>query len=447
MNNRCGGFLMDVVELYKDIKIKDGDVLVFGCSYGPDSMALFKTLLELREKYDIRLICAHVNHSKRSASEKEKIELEEFCNKHNVVFEYMKIEKYGDDNFHNEARNIRYQFFDEVVKKYNANYLLTAHHSDDLMETILMRIARGSTLKGYAGFKKFVKMDGYCIYRPFISVTKDELLNYCHKYNIPYAIDASNNSSVYTRNRYRKEVLPFLKKEDKNIHLKYLKFSNLLNNADDFIEEEASKAIKRVILDNKLYIDKYLELNRFLQRIVLERFISSFYQDDLILINDKHLDLIEKIINSKRSNSIVNLPNEVEVVKSYNELTISRNPSLISSYEIEISDEVLLPNGHKLKKLNEVLGNSNNIIKLSSKEVTLPLIVRTRKISDVMAIKGGGHKKVKDIFIDAKIPLKERDMWPIVVDSLGHIVFVPGLKKSKFDKTNNEFYDIIVRYE
>ena len=447
MNSRCGGFLMNVVELYKDIKVKDGDVLVFGCSYGPDSMALFKTLLELREKYDIRLICAHVNHSKRSASEKEKVELEEFCNKHDVVFEYMKIEKYGDDNFHNEARNIRYQFFNDVVKKYNATYLLTAHHSDDLMETILMRIARGSTLKGYAGFKKLVKMDGYYIYRPFISVTKDELLNYCHKYNIPYAIDASNNSNVYTRNRYRKEVLPFLKKEDKNIHLKYLKFSNLLNNADDFIEEEASKAIKRVILDNKLYIDKYLELNRFLQRIVLERFISSFYQDDLILINDKHLDLIEKIINSKRSNSIVNLPNDVEVVKSYNELTISRNPSLISSYEIEISDEVFLPNGHKLKRLNEVLGNSNNIIKLSSKEVTLPLIVRTRKISDVMAIKGGGHKKVKDIFIDAKIPLKERDMWPIVVDSLGHIVFVPGLKKSKFDKTNNDFYDIILRYE
>ena len=438
---------MNVVELYKDIKVKDGDVLVFGCSYGPDSMALFKTLLELREKYDIRLICTHVNHSKRSASEKEKVELEEFCNKHDVVFEYMKIEKYGDDNFHNEARNIRYQFFNDVVKKYNATYLLTAHHSDDLMETILMRIARGSTLKGYAGFKKLVKMDGYYIYRPFISVTKDELLNYCHKYNIPYAIDASNNSNVYTRNRYRKEVLPFLKKGDKNIHLKYLKFINLMNNADYFIEEESSKSIKRFILDNRLFIDRYLELNKFLQRIVLERFISSFYQDDLILINDKHLDLIEKIINSKRSNSIVNLPNDVEVVKSYNELTISRNPSLISSYEIEISDEVLLPNGHKLKRLNEVLGNSNNIIKLSSKEVTLPLIVRTRKISDVMAIKGGGHKKVKDIFIDARIPLKERDMWPIVVDSLGHIVFVPGLKKSKFDKTNNDFYDIILRYE
>ena len=438
---------MDVFELYKDIKISDGDALVLGCSYGPDSMALFKTLLELRKKYDIKLVCAHVNHSKRKASDKEKLELEAFCNKNDVVFEYMKIEKYGDDNFHNEARNIRYQFFDEVVKKYNAKYLFTAHHGDDLMETILMRIARGSTLSGYAGFKKIVKKEGYCLYRPFIGISKKELVDYCHRYNIPYAIDDSNNSSVYTRNRYRKEVLPFLKKEDKNIHLKYLKFSNLLNEADDFIEEEASKAIIKVIKDNKLYINNYFQLNKFLQRIVLERFISSFYQDDLILINDKHLALIEKIIKSKKSNSIVNLPNDVEVIKSYNVLSISRNPSLISSYEIEVSDEVLLPNGHKLKKIEEVLGNSNNIIKLSSKEVSLPLIVRTRKFGDVISIKGGGHKKVKDVFIDAKIPLKERDMWPVVVDSLGHIVFIPGLKKSKFDKTNNDFYDIILRYE
>ena len=438
---------MNIESLYKDIKIKDGDFLVFACSYGPDSMALFNSLLELRKKYDIRLVCAHVNHDKRRESAKEKEDLEAFCKENNVIFEYMKIDRYGDDNFHNEARNIRYQFFDEVVKKYNAKYLLTAHHGDDLMETILMRIARGSTLRGYSGFRKLVKMDGYYIYRPFIGLTKSELLDYCHKNKIPYAIDKSNFSDVYTRNRYRKEVLPFLKSEDKDIHKKYLKFSNVLSQADDFIEEEASKAISKVIKDNKLYIDKYLEINKFLKRIILERFISSFYQDDLILINDKHLDLIESLINSKRSNAKVNLPNDVEVVKSYNTLSIRRNPNLLSSYEIEVSREVILPNGHKLELLDSVKGNSNNIIKLSSKDVTLPLIVRTRKLGDVMAIKGGGHKKIKDIFIDSKIPLADRDLWPIVVDSHGRIVFVPGLKKSKFDKTNNEFYDIILRYE
>ena len=438
---------MNIESLYKDIKVKEGDFIVFGCSYGPDSMTLFGTLLEYRRKHDVVLVCAHVNHDKRLESAKEKEELEDFCKKNNVIFEYMKIEKYGDDNFHNEARNIRYQFFEEIVKKYNAKYLLTAHHGDDLMETILMRIARGSTLKGYGGFKKLVLMDGYYIYRPFIGLTKDELLDYCHKNKIKYAIDKSNFSSIYTRNRYRKEVIPFLKKEDKDIHKKFLKFSNLMNEADDFIEEEANKAIVKVVKDNDLYIDKYLDTNNFLKRIILEKFISNFYQDDLILINDRHLDLIEKLINSKKSNSKVNLPNDVEVIKSYNTLSIRRNPALLSSYEIEISSKVMLPNGHKLELLDAVKGNSNNIIKLSSKEVTLPLIVRTRRLGDVMAIKGGGHKKIKDIFIDSKIPLTERDLWPIVVDSRGYIVFVPGLKKSKFDKTNSEFYDIILRYE
>lgn len=96
------------------------------------------------------------------------------------------------------------------------------------------------------------------------------------------------------------EVLPFLKSEEKDIHKKFLKFSNVLSEADEFIEEEADKAINRVVKDNKLYIDKYLEINKFLKRIILERFISSFYQDDLILINDKHLDLIENLINSKK---------------------------------------------------------------------------------------------------------------------------------------------------
>ena len=438
---------MNIDGLYKDIKVKDGDFLVFACSYGPDSMALFNSLLELRKKYDIRLICAHVNHDKRVESAKEKEELEKFCKKNNVIFEYMKIEKYGDDNFHNEARNIRYQFFDEVVGKYKAKYLLTAHHGDDLMETILMRIARGSTLKGYSGFRKLVKMNDYYIYRPFIGLTKDQLLDYCHRNKISYAVDKSNFSSVYTRNRYRKEVIPFLKKEDKDVHKKFLKFSKILTEADLFIEEEASKAILSVVKDDKLYIDKYLEINNFLKRIILEKFISSFYQDDLILINDRHLDLIEKLIYSKKSNAKVNLPNDVEVVKSYNTLSIRRNPTLLSSYEIELSKEVMLPNGHKLELLDSVKGNSNNIIKLSSKEIVLPLIVRTRKLGDVMAIKGGGHKKIKDIFIDSKISSSDRDLWPIVVDSLGHIVFVPGLKKSKFDKTNNEFYDIILRYE
>lgn len=438
---------MDVLELYKDIKIKENDYIVFGCSYGPDSMALFRSLLELRRHININLVCCHVNHSKRKESLQEQIDLENYCKKYDVIFEYMKIEKYGDDNFHNEARNIRYNFFDSVVSKYNAKYLMMAHHGDDLMETILMRIVRGSTLIGYSGFQKLVRRGDYYVFRPFIGMTKKELEEFDARFHIPYAIDASNFSDVYTRNRYRKVVLPFLKKEDINVHKKFLKFSNTLYEANMFIEKEVNKYFGLIVNDNELNIKSFLEIDPFLQKIILEKFISSFYQDDLMLINDRHVKLLQKLIKSKRSNATIFLPNDVKVVKAYDYLTIKRDPDLVSSYEIEVMKEVILPNNHKLLMVDEVKSNSNNIIKLSSKEVSLPLIVRTRRVGDVISLKGSGHKKIKDIFIEKKIPLAKRDLWPIVTDSKGVILFVPGLKKSKFDKTNNDFYDIILRYE
>ena len=438
---------MNIKKLYKDIKLDRNTCIVFGCSYGPDSMALFKSLLVLRDYYDVKLVCCHVNHDKREESALEKVCLEKFCDFHNVIFEYMKIENYGDDNFHNEARNIRYQFFESIVKKYNASYLMTAHHGDDLIETVLMRIVRGSTLDGYAGFKKLVRMDNYIIYRPFVSCTKEQLVNYCKDNKISYAIDKSNFSDVYTRNRYRKKIVPFLKNEDIDVHLKFLKFSNILSEASNYIDKVVNKEICDVVDNNILYIDRYEKKDLFIKKMILDRFVSSFYQDDLILINDKHINLIIKLIKSKRGNAFINLPNDVVVRKSYNKVFIERKPLLLSSYEIELSDLVVLPNGRKLRKVNEIKGNSNSIIKLSSKDINLPLMVRTRRYGDVMAIKGGGHKKIKDIFIDNKIPLTERDLWPIVVDSTGKIVFIPGLKKSKYDRTNSDFYDIILKYE
>ena len=130
-------FLINVV------KIKEKDTIVVGNSGGPDSMFLMTLLINLSKKYDLKLICAHVNHNIRKESEEEQVFLMNYCQENNITFEVMKIEKYGDDNFHNQARNFRYNFFEDIVKKYDANYLMTAHHGDDLIETILMRIVRG----------------------------------------------------------------------------------------------------------------------------------------------------------------------------------------------------------------------------------------------------------------------------------------------------------------
>lgn len=437
----------EVLNIEKNFSFTKGLKIVIGCSGGPDSMALFDMLLKLRDKYELYLICAHVNHNLRRESIEEEAYLRDMCKQHHIVFEPLTIEKYGEDNFHNEARNIRYHFFDEIVKKYHADILMTAHHADDLIETILMRISRGSNLQGYSGFHQIVEKDDYKIVRPFIFFTKEQLEDYDRTNHVKYYIDRSNSENKYTRNRYRKEILPFLKKEDANVHRKFIKFSEVLYEANCYIEKETIKATARVVKKGKLQINLFLNEEEFIQREILYSFLAKFYQDDLILVNDRHIDLLYSLIHSKRANLTYNLPNEVVAVKSYNECFLERRPDFIGKYEIEFASFAELPNGHIIEKIMDTSENSNFICRLDSSEIELPLIIRTRKFGDRMFIKGlNGTKKIKDIFIDCKVESRKRELWPIVTDSTGKIVWLPGLKKSKFNKTKSENYDIIMKY-
>lgn len=423
------------------------DRIVIGCSTGPDSMALLDMLLKLREKYQLFLIVAHVNHNVRKESKEEEEFIRGYCFEKNTAFESMMIEEYGDDNFHNEARNIRYHFFEEVVHKYQANYLMTAHHGDDLMETILMRMVRGSNLSGYSGFGEDVLMNGYRIVRPLISFTKEELEQYDKENNVPYFVDASNAKEQYTRNRYRKHLLPFLKQEEKNVHLKFLKFHHTLEEANQYIKRARDKAIQRVFHNHKIIISEFLKEDEMIQKEILYHILSQFYQDDLILLNDKHIDLILNLMKGNRSNSSINLPNEVLGKRYYDFLEFQKEVNEISSYEIEFDQFAQLPNNHSIERIEMTDDNSNNICRLDSSEIALPLIIRTRKIGDKMEVKGlNGHKKIKDIFIDKKIALQNRDLWPIVTDSKGIILWIPGIKKSRFDKQKTDGYDIILKY-
>ena len=423
------------------------DKIVIGCSTGPDSMALLDMLLKVREKYHLFLIVAHVNHNVRRESYQEAIFLKDYCEKNHLIFESMIIEDYGDDNFHNEARNIRYHFFENIIHKYGAYYLMTAHHGDDLMETILMRMVRGSNLNGYSGFKTHIDMGDYVIARPLIFCTKQQLEEYDQLNSVPFFIDSSNQKDVYTRNRYRKNILPFLKQEDKDVHLKFLKFSETLIEANQFIEKVTKDAIQRVLDGDRISISSFLMEDEYIQREMLYSFLSEFYPDDLLLLTDRHIDLIFQLIRSKKANSFVNLPNGVMAQKEYDSLRLVRDVDDISSYEIEFDQEVFLPNHRKIEKVSSLDDNSNDVCRLNSSEISLPLIVRTRKLGDRIVVKGlHGTKKVKDIFIDKKIALKDRDLWPIVVDSSGKIVWIPGIKKSKFDKPKSDKYDIILKY-
>ncbi len=431
----------------KEIGLSVGDTIVVGVSGGPDSMALLYILNEFKNKMDLNIICAHVNHNKRKESEQEKIDLENYCKKNNITFEYIKVTNWGDDNFHNEARSVRYNFFEELVYNYGAKYLMTAHQGDDLIETILMRIVRGSTLKGYSGFSRIVDKGDYKIIRPLITVTKDEILKFDEKNGIQYAIDESNNEDHYTRNRYRHTVLPFLKQEEPNIHKKFLKFSETLLKNSNYIDSVASKEFNKVFQNGNLDIDKFKSLDPVIQTKIIYNILEKIYGDDLLIVGNAHVDLIFGLISSNKSNSVVHLPNNVIVVKSYNELTFSYDDDINDQYEIQIDEIVNLPNGKIIEKVDETNDTSNYTIKLNSKEVTLPLYVRNRRDGDKIKLKGlNAYKKVSEIFINEKIKTSDRNSWPVVLDSKEEIVWLPGLKKSNLDKKNTEEYDIILRY-
>lgn len=433
--------------IMNEIKLKYGDSVVVAVSGGPDSMALLHMMARVKKALDIEVVCAHVNHNVRVESDSEKEFVEKFCRNNGIVFEYMKIMDYGDDNFHNEARTKRYYYFGEIVKKYNAKYLFTAHHGDDLIETILMRIVRGSTLRGYSGFSKIVPIDNYYIIRPLINVTKDEILKYNKLNNISFVQDKSNEKDVYTRNRFRKYIVPNLKKEDANVHNKFYKFSRTLLEYNDYIDKQVQKKIKTIYPQNVLNIEKFMKEEHVIQMKIIYYILEHIYQDDLMLITDHHAELIYNLIKSKKPNLNIFLPNNIRVVKSYDIVTFVSEPIQNDEYEIELIEYMNLPNGKNIEVVKNIEVDDNNICRLDSSEVKLPLHVRTRRDGDKMSPKGMlGRKKINDIFIDEKISTKERNMWPVVVDSSGEIVWLPGLKKSKFNRTKSEKYDIILRY-
>lgn len=440
--------MKDVYNYIKnDIGLNKNDRIVIGVSGGPDSMALLHLLNNLKIEMDLVLICAHVNHNIRKESEMEQITINKYCKENNIIFESIKIKKWGEDNFQNEARTTRYNFFDEIANNYEAKFLMTAHHADDLMETILMRIVRGSTLKGYGGFAKVVEKDNYKIIRPLITKTKKEILDYVKQNNITYFNDSSNDEDHYTRNRYRHVVTPFLKSEDVNVHSKFLKYSQSLLEASEYIDTEAKKVFNKVVQKGIINIGPFRELEKIIQEKIIYNILEKIYSDDLLIVSDVHVSLIINLINSKKANSIVHLPNNVVVIKSYNEVSFDYDDFFDDVFEIEIIDRINLPNGKNIDKINYCEEVSNNITRLDSKEICLPLYTRNRKDGDKMKVKGlNGTKKISDIFIDNKIKANERNIWPVVLDAKNNIVWVPGLKKSIFDKEIDEEYDIILKY-
>lgn len=421
--------------------IKEKDSLIVACSGGPDSMCLLDLVTKLKDELNLTIIVAHVNHKLRIESDEEAKMVEEFAKEHNLVFELMELNEYLNNTFtESDGRKKRYDFFNEVIKRYNANILLTAHHGDDLIETILMRLTRGSNLSGYIGIKEVSINDKYKILRPLLMVTKEDIIEYLESNNIIYAIDNTNKEMEHTRNRYRYVILPFLKKENAKVHEKYLKFSKELIEYDNFVNNYIIK--NNYIIDNQIVINNIINESDFIKRKSLELLVKDIQNKDYFDISDEQMINLMKLYN--QNNKRIDLNNNYQGINSYGKIFIKKKENKVLE-EIIFNKDIVL-DGFEFYYNSKDGNNTNSCIYLLSSEVSMPLKIRPIKKGDKMQVKNlNGSKKLSDIFINSKIPKEQRSTYPVIVDSNNTILWIPNIKKSQFSKDKSEKYDIIIR--
>ncbi|MFJ7729831.1 tRNA lysidine(34) synthetase TilS [Neobacillus sp. NPDC097160] len=425
--------------------------IIVGVSGGPDSLALLHYLLKEKEKRNLAIVAAHVDHMFRGEeSFLDAMFVKSFCEQHGgVPFEMVRInvpeimEATGKSS-QIAAREVRYDFYLKVMEKYQFPYLALGHHGDDQMETMLMRLTRGSSGKARAGIPFTRPFHDGTIFRPFLCLTKDEIQRYCKEHNLTPRLDPSNEKGIYSRNRFRKQVLPFLKSENSHVHEHFQRFSEELQSDDAFLQELTVERLHAVVTkreEDKITIDikRLLEMPLPLQRRGIQLILNYLYKEKPASLSAIHIDQVFSLIHHHEPSGKLDFPNGLKVIRSYFQLAFQFQEITTEPYAYEISEPgtIMLPTGRSIRidyVEREIADPQHNTVFFNAESIKWPIIIRTRKKGDRMTLKGmQGSKKLKDIFIDQKVPVQDRDNWPVITDKEGLIIWLPDLKKSSLE--------------
>ena len=227
---------MKIIDFFEDNKISLDKKFLVAASAGPDSMAL----LDMLRKMNVEVIAAHFDHQLRSDSEDETKKMKKYCGRYDIPL-FTAIwpkENQPSRGIEAAARDARYDFLTKVAKAEKADYLLTAHHGDDLLENILLKFIRSGNPEEMNSLQAVGKMHGVSLLRPLLAYSKQELLDYDQKNAIEFIVDSTNNEDETMRNRLRHHVVPLLKKENPNLISNALNYSRKMTDLDKFVEQK-----------------------------------------------------------------------------------------------------------------------------------------------------------------------------------------------------------------
>lgn len=453
--------------------IKKGDKILIALSGGPDSIALTHVLYTLKEYFDIQLFAAHINHCVRGhEADEDEDYAKEFCGRLNIPFFSLRIDinklaKNKGISTEMAGREARYDFFNKVKKENNIDKIALAHNSNDQAETLLMRIMRGTGIQGLIGIKPV--RDEYYI-RPILCIDRTKIEEYCQGNNLMPRIDKTNLETIYSRNKVRLELIPYIKDNfNEDIVDTLNRLSETIEKDNDFLEHITSKYFNEYIKINngEIIIDKgVFSLHEAMITRVIRRALERL-TGDLVNFEKVHIyDIIK--LNKQGTGKSINLPKGVLAQNIYGDLVLSflNKKSVNSKTEFKISQELLskdvLSNGITLNE--NILGYSVSLKLISNNDINLKnnnftkyfdigediesIVIRNRQDGDRFNPYGMmGTKKLKDIFIDLKVRKDLRDNIPLVLIN-EKIAWIVGYRVSNAFKVSRNSRNILeIKFE
>ena len=429
--------------------IESNDIIVVGFSGGPDSVFLVEMLKKLQHFFNFKIYLVHINHLLRG---------EDADSDENFSFEYAKknnleifikripvkeIAKEIGKTLEEVGREERYKFFSEIYEKVRATKIATAHNKDDQIETFLFRLIRGTSLQGLEG----IKIKNNNVIRPISEIYKKDILEYLNKNEIQYKIDKTNFENEFTRNSIRLDLIPFIE-ERYNIKFKDKIFSLI-------------KEIRENNQNNSLNLSDYtdsenriiLEKTKFLSNFDKKNLLSLFLNKKNIEVNRNKIDEISSLIKSNGTKKI-DLDKTYRIVKDYTYLYIEdkKENCVINNNVIQVK----IPSEQIFDNFKITVSTVENLdIPKQKNQYLLDAIyndiieVRYRKEGDRIFLGEKHSKKIKEIFIDQKIPKNIRDRLPIFLYN-DTIFWIYNVKKSyipKINKNESKLIKVLITVE
>lgn len=294
--------------------IEKGDSIVIGVSGGPDSICLLNVLNELKEELDFKIFVAHINHMIRKEADEETEYVKEFCKNIGVEcfvkkINVVKIAKESKMGTEEAGRKIRYNFFEEVLKNTNSNKIATAHNNNDKVETIIMNILRGSGISGLKGLdpireNKFIK--------PLIEVSREEIETYCEENKLNPKIDKSNSENIYTRNKVRNTVIPYIKKEfNPNILKTINRLSEVATEEDDYLNKVTESTFNKICIEKQQYIETHTSHLPPHTSIILD--LKKFNNLELVIKRRLILYTINELLGTTEGIEKINIDDTIKL--------------------------------------------------------------------------------------------------------------------------------------